>query len=189
MADIQFEGQSVRSNLIMALPRLRRFSGVLAGDEESRDILLRESLQWMLENAQDYPPGAPFDRWAFSHIHNHWMAGLRDHNDPIALVRADESLYCPDCLSDHEDYSDAQEVGTFLASLPPQQRSAVLLIFGEKFSYEDAAAVLDATIETVTTRAVRGLAALVDRLEMRSQEHYSEAEVETLYPAESQPNS
>lgn len=188
MVDIQFEGQSVRSNLIMALPRLRRFAGILAGDEESRDILLRDSLQWMLDNTHDYPAGAPFDRWAFSHIHSQWMTGLRDNNDPIALVRADQSLYCPDCLETHDDYEEAQEIGAFLAGLPPQQRSVVLLIFGEKFSYEDAAAVLDTSVDTVTTRAVRALAALVDRLESQSSSTQSAAEVETLYPAESQPN-
>lgn len=188
MVDIEFEGQSVRSNLIMALPRLRRFAGVLAGDEESRDILLRDSLEWMLDNNHDYPPGSPFDRWAFSRIHDQWMTGLRSNNDPIALVRADESLYCPECLSDHEDYDEAKEVGAFLAGLPPQQRSVVLLIFGEKFSYEDAAAVLDAKVETVTTRAVRALATLVDRLEKPAPDAQSDAKVETLYPAESQPN-
>ena len=188
MVPIEFDGQSVRSRLIMALPRLRRFAGFLAGDEDSRDILLRSSLAAMLDKSHEYQSSVPFDRWAFAEIHAHWMAELRAHQDPMAQIRAEENIYIPKGEAEEGGLDAVETVSAFLANLPPKQRSVVLLIFGEKFSYEDAAVVLDAPIETVTLRAVRGLASLVDRIENDQSQTLTGADVAQLYPAGTQPS-
>ena len=47
--------------------------------------------------------------------------------------------------------------------LPAQQRSAALLIYGEGFSYEEAANILDTTPETVMARLSRVLSTFVER--------------------------
>jgi RNA polymerase sigma-70 factor (ECF subfamily) len=48
--------------------------------------------------------------------------------------------------------------------LPPQQRLTLLLVYGERFDYDDAARVLDVSAETIATRLVRITATLADRL-------------------------
>lgn len=51
-----------------------------------------------------------------------------------------------------------------LASLPDEQREAVLLIMVEGCSYADAAEIVGCSIPTLTTRLVRGRDALLARL-------------------------
>ena len=52
----------------------------------------------------------------------------------------------------------------FLWQLPPQQRSTLLLVYGEGFDYEDAARVLDSNAGTIEARLIRASASLADRL-------------------------
>jgi RNA polymerase sigma-70 factor (ECF subfamily) len=74
---------------------------------------------------------------------------------------------------------------TFLGQLPPQQRSTLLLVYGEGFDYEGAAKVLDSDADTIQARLIRASASLADRLSSGSPAPTNaSATVETLYPAE-----
>jgi DNA-directed RNA polymerase specialized sigma24 family protein len=52
----------------------------------------------------------------------------------------------------------------FLWHLPPQQRSALLLVYGEGFDHETAGSVLDASPDTIAARLIRASASLADHL-------------------------
>ncbi len=69
-----------------------------------------------------------------------------------------------------------------LWQLPPQQRSTLLLVYGEGFDYEDAARVLDSNAGTIEARLIRASASLADRLGAGSRARTEEsAVIETLY--------
>jgi len=71
--------------------------------------------------------------------------------------------------------------------LPPQQRSTLLLVYGEGFDYEGAAKVLDSDADTIQARLIRASASLADRLSSGSPAPTNaSATVETLYLAEVQ---
>ena len=71
---------------------------------------------------------------------------------------------------------------TFLGQLPPQQRSTLLLVYGEGFDYEDAARVLDSNADTIEARLIRASASLADRLSAGSRAPTeASAAIETLY--------
>lgn len=151
----------VRNKLITLLPRMRRFALVLAGESESADALLRITCKKMLEDSETYQQGTAFDLWALRELHEEWLSGLRSHTTPISQGDVDASVF----ESDRHVCSDVRisEIAEILAKLPPQQRGAVLLVYGEGLSYDDAARVLDTDRQTVLARVSRALASFIER--------------------------
>jgi RNA polymerase sigma-70 factor (ECF subfamily) len=176
--------QSVRHELIAMLPRLKRFADVLVGEKREGKALLRRALLRMLADHHRYQRGTPLDRWAFTEIYRLWLAELRDHADPLRQAKASEGdfdrLFPTDRGADFDAFT-----ATFLGQLPPQQRSTLLLVYGEGFDYEDAARVLDSTADTIQARLIRASASLADRLSSGSPARVqASATIETLYPVE-----
>ena len=54
------------------------------------------------------------------------------------------------------DWSELRDIGEALAKLPVEQRTVVLLVGLEQFTYEEAAQVLEIPIGTVMSRLSRG---------------------------------
>ncbi len=179
-------GDSTRLKLVSLLPRLRRFAGILAGDRAACDSLLRTACQAMLADSHRFQRGTPFDRWAFAELYAHWLEALRDHDDPIAQGRGDGTLFL--AAFSGAAKSDGEIVATvgLLAKLPPQQRSAALLVYGEGFSYEDAALILDTTPQTVIERAARALSAHIGLTGPSEGAAGQGAPVASLYPNQRQ---
>jgi DNA-directed RNA polymerase specialized sigma24 family protein len=63
----------------------------------------------------------------------------------------------------------------------------MLLVYGERFSYADAARVVDAPSETIARRAGRALANYAEHLSGLTSATAPDASVETLHPS-SEPN-
>lgn len=174
-----------RLKLISLLPRLRRFAAVLAGDRERGDDLLRAA-SWRMLRADAIERGsAPFDVWAFTVLYGLWLEKLRDHTDPMAQGRGDEDLFREAFAGGGMDAAEV-ELAEILSALPPQQRSAVLLVYGDGFSYEDAAYIVDTPRHTVVERVTRALSTIIDRTGSVLDGHDAGAVVESLYPTERQ---
>jgi RNA polymerase sigma-70 factor (ECF subfamily) len=174
---------ATRLKLIALLPRLRRFAAVLAGDGDSRDQLLRGACVAMLEQGSPNPHGAPFDRWAFAELYAHWLERLRDHADPMAQGRGDADLFQAAFAGADGEAVEVAETAAILTGLPPQQRCAALLVYGDGFTYEEAATILDTSPQTVIERAARALVALIERGEAAAAR---DARIETLFPRQRQ---
>lgn len=182
MADTGQNEEFVRLKLISMLPRLRRFAVVLAGEHEAADSLLRTGCERMLAESHRYRRGTSFDRWAFSELYSHWMGALREQRATMPPGRGDGTAFLPDGTDARRAGAEAAQMSQVVASLSPQQRSAALLIYGEKLPYHDAAKILDTTTQAVTARVSRALAALIDRLAPDAASPAA-ATVEQLYPA------
>lgn len=161
MAQREKNRDSTRLKLVSLLPRLRRFAAVLAGDREACDSLLRNTCQAMLADDRGYQRGTPFDRWAFTQLYARWLEELRDHKDPMAQGKDAENLLLSSLAGQDVPGGDIAATAGMLAKLPPQQRAAALLIYGEGFSYDDAALIIDTERQTLIERASRALAAHV----------------------------
>jgi DNA-directed RNA polymerase specialized sigma24 family protein len=172
---------SFRQGLVILLPRLKRFADVLIGGKQDGTALLGRALKRMLAEQYRYQRGTPLDRWAFAEIYRLWLQELRDQAEPMRQAKVDsdfESLLYPDEITD-------DVTAGFLGQLPPQQRSALLLVYGEGFDYEDAGRVLECSVDAIASRLIRASANLADRLG-EGWETASSATVETLYPKGSQ---
>lgn len=154
---------SVRHDLIVMLPRLKRFADVLTGEKKEGKALLRRALLHMLNEHHRYQRGTSFDRWAFAEIYALWLSELRHHAEPLRQGKASEENFERLFHKDGDEEFDQLTVN-FLGQLPPQQRSTLLLVYGEGFDYEDAARVLDSNAGTIEARLIRASASLADRL-------------------------
>jgi RNA polymerase sigma-70 factor (ECF subfamily) len=122
-----------------------------------------------------------FDRWAFGEIYALWLIELRDHAEPLRQAKASEENFELLFHKDGEEEFDAL-TANFLWQLPPQQRSTLLLVYGEGFDYEDAARVLDSNAGAIEARLIRASASLADRLGAGSRASTEEsAVIKTLY--------
>jgi RNA polymerase sigma-70 factor (ECF subfamily) len=174
----------MRLELIAMLPRLKRFADVLVGERREGKALLRRALHLMLAEHHRYQRGTPLDRFAFTEIYRLWLGELRDHSDPLRQAKASEEDFDRLFPEDRGAGFDAF-TATLLGQLPPQHRSTLLLVYGEGFTYEDAAGVLDADADTVQSRLIRASASLADRLSSGSPARaQASATIETLYPGE-----
>jgi RNA polymerase sigma-70 factor (ECF subfamily) len=133
----------------------------------------------MLHSGQDYQRGTVFDIWAFRQLHGDWLTGLRSHESPLAQGQADAALFSS-VLEDEEEEGHLAETAEILSRLPPQQRSAVLLVYGEGFSYDEAAEILDTTPQTVIARVARALASFIERAHWLDSARLSSAEVQQI---------
>jgi len=167
-------GASLRTKLITLSPRLLRYANVLAGDRQSADALMRTACRKILDGAGAFPEGVAFDLWAFGELHREWLGQLRSHNNPLSRGPADPALF------EAPGDPHSAQIADILAKLPPQQRSAVLLIYGEGFSYDEAGKILDTSPQSVIARVSRALAAFVERADWLESVALSGAQVEPL---------
>jgi RNA polymerase sigma-70 factor (ECF subfamily) len=164
------------------LPRLKRFADVLTGEKKEGKALLRRALFRMLNEHHRYQRGTSFDRWAFAEIYAQWLDELRDHAEPLRQGKTSQENFARLFHKDGEEAFD-DLTANFLAELPPQQRSTLLLVYGEGFDHEDAARVLDATAGAIEARLIRVSASLADRLGAGApQKREENGLIETLYP-------
>lgn len=172
---------STKTKLISLLPRLRRFAAILSGNRGARDDLLRRACETMLAGEHEYQRGTPFDRWAFTRLYDVWLEGLREHSEPFAQGKGGDNLY--QSIAGQDDASgNLADTAEILASLPPQQRCVLLLIYGEGFSYEEAAEILDTADRTIIERTTRALAAVIERSGLLDISSSAGAAVASLFP-------
>ena len=161
MAQSERASASIRTKLITLLPRLRRFATLLAGDREGAECLLRSACKKILDTGYTFQPGTAFDLQAFSELHGEWLSGLRSHETPISQGQGDSGVFEQAMQGDGDNHF--REIADILAQLPPQQRSAVLLVYGDGFSYGEAARILDTPSHRVIARVSRALASFIER--------------------------
>ncbi|MGH6864818.1 MAG: RNA polymerase sigma factor, partial [Methyloceanibacter sp.] len=126
---------SVRPGLVTIVPRLRRFANLLVGDRREGSALLARALRRMLAEQHRYQRGTALEVWAFAEIYRHWLHELRAHADPMTLTRTDDQGFEQLFHVEEEDGYLDRLTASFLAGLPPPQRLALLLVYGEGFDY------------------------------------------------------
>ena len=146
MPDIE---QSVEQHI----PRLRRYARALTGDRAAADDLVQDTLERALSRFHLWRRGSDLRAWLFTIMHNIFVnqarSRMRYPHDALDESTADALQYR------EPDWSDLRDIGGALAKLPVEQRTVVLLVGLEQFTYEEAARVLEVPIGTVMSRLSR----------------------------------
>lgn len=150
---------AVREGLIPLLPRLRRLARALAGQVADADDLVQIVLERALARAAQWRPDSPLDKWVFAIARNAWRDELRARGRTAHLFAPEEA---GETVADHAGTQPAQqlELAAALATLSPDQREVVALVLVEGLSYDEAAALLEVPVGTVTSRLARARTAL-----------------------------
>ncbi len=178
MAQSERSSATARTKLITLLPRLRRFAVLLAGDRDRSDELLRAACRKILDKSDSFQHGTAYDLQAFTELHGQWLSDLRAQETPISQGQCDAVAFEPGVKVKGKNHF--REIADILATMPPQQRSAVLLVYGDGFSYEEAARILQTPLQTVIARVSSALSSFIERADWIDSTRLYGAKVEQL---------
>lgn len=141
-------------------PHLRALAYRLLGSRDRMDDALQEAYVNAFEALPRFRGQSRLGTWLHRIVFNACLdeLGRRRGIDAVPLDDAPEAL-APG--PDHADLlAGRQQLGDALASLPPHDRAAVLLVDGQGFDYAAAAEVLGIPAGTVASRLNRARATL-----------------------------
>jgi RNA polymerase sigma factor (sigma-70 family) len=164
-----------RREIVAMLPRLRRLSWVIARSDQDSEDLLHLTIERALERRTQWQPDTRLDLWMFRIMKNLWIDEMRARTRWGKLVeRIPDGVDIGDHGAGADDLLDTVElsrVKTLVDGLPDDQRLAIKLILLGKYSYAEAAALLEIPEGTLTSRLARGRAALLQRYKVKETRH------------------
>lgn len=145
---------------------------MLCGNRDVAHDLAQSACLRALERADQFERGTHLDRWVFRIAQRIWLNDLRAQTvrrggGLVAVEDVDLASNDPSA----ETNIFVSEVLSQVRALPEAQRSTVMLVYVEGFSYREAADVLDIPIGTVMSRlaaARKTLKANLPRTESQS---------------------
>jgi RNA polymerase sigma factor (sigma-70 family) len=154
----------VRAGLERCLTRLWRYALLLSKTPDVAEDLVQSTCIRAIERADQYMEGTRLDRWVFTILRSIWLNELRARRIRQNRDFSDlENALCFEGAQQLEMNILTTEVLTAIGHLPEGQRETVLLVYGEGYSYAEAASFLKIPIGTVMSRlssARRALAKL-----------------------------
>ena len=153
-AEAAANSATFRTDLIAAVPHLRRFALSLSHDAVESEDLVQFTLLKAWEHQGRFQPGTRLIAWLFTILRNGYLNGRlkrrREVPDPDGLHAA--RLCRP---PDQETRTDVRDLQSALDRLEPAQRAALMLIAVDGLSYEEAAVILGCPRGTVKSRVSR----------------------------------
>jgi RNA polymerase sigma-70 factor, ECF subfamily len=152
--------------MIAVLPRLRRFARGLTGSAVEADDLVQAACERALARQHQFQEGTRFDSWMFRIVQTIWIDQIRarDVRKESGEI-AEERLGSDEAVRRVEARLALDEVQRAVARLPPDQRTALLLVTVDGLSYKEAADVAHVPIGTIMSRLARARIALQSQLE------------------------
>jgi RNA polymerase sigma-70 factor (ECF subfamily) len=159
---------TLRDQMLAAVPSLRAFATFLTGNRDRADDLVQDTLMRAWAN---------IDRFKRAQT-------LRHGSSPSYATASIPSIASADArwrmrtgsysarlktLPDQHARLDYEDFLTALAKLLPDQREALLLVGAQGMSYEEAAAICNVPLGTIKSRVNRARSRLADLLDINSE--------------------
>lgn len=136
------------------IPALRRYAFALLRDRDRADDLVQDTLERALSRWLLRRPDGDVRAWLFAILRNlHVSRWRRDrrHGTTVDL----DGVATPSVAARQEAALEVHDVLAAMDQLPEEQKSLLLLVGVEDFSYDDAARILGMPIGTVMSRLSR----------------------------------
>jgi RNA polymerase sigma-70 factor, ECF subfamily len=165
----------VETDVIAALPRLRRYARVLSGDSHVADDLVAQTLARAWKSQRSWPPETNLRTWLFSLMHDLWQRNEVHHREPgktrttLDVGAEPETLETPAPAAGSPQpaaetpHVEAADMRAQLARLPVEEREVLMLVAIERLPYGEVASLLDvpmATVMSTLTRARKRMCAI-----------------------------
>ncbi len=148
------DGQSLKNDLIAAIPSLRAFAISICGNSDRADDLVQETLVKAWGSLGSFSEGTNLTAWLFTILRNIYYSEFRRRRreapDPDGEIAA--RLVAPESQHAHMDFLDFREA---LQKLPLDQREALILVAAQGMSYEEAAEICGCAPGTMKSRVNR----------------------------------
>jgi len=136
------------------IPALRRYAYALLHDHAAADDLVQDTLERALSRWSSRRADGELRAWLFAILRNLHIDAYRQARRRGAEVEIDEVDH-RETATRQEAALEARDVLAALEQLAEEQKSLLLLIGVEDFSYEETARVLGVPIGTVMSRLSR----------------------------------
>ena len=145
---------SLRDDILAAVPSLRAFAISLSGKSDRADDLVQETLLRALANIDSFQPGSNLPAWLFTILRNLFRSDYRKRRREVEDADGSyaKTLKTQPAQSAHLEF---EEFRAALEKLPQDQREALILVGASGFSYEDAAAICGCAVGTIKSRVNR----------------------------------
>ncbi len=159
------EGEAqFKQELLTLIPHLRAFARSMTGSPAEADDLAQEALAKAWQARASFTVGTNLKAWAFMILRNQFYTDKRRswRNVQLDQEAAERTLVAK---SDPTAPLELNELRMALASLPTDQREALILIGAGGMSYEEASEICSCAVGTVKSRVSRARQALRELLE------------------------
>lgn len=137
------------------IPALRRYAYALLRDHDAADDLVQDTLERALSRWRLRRPDGDLRAWLFAMQRNLFINDWRQRQRRGPHASLDD-VASPTTAGQQEAGLEMRDVLAALDQLPEEQKSLLLLIGVEDFSYDDAARILGVPMGTVMSRLSRG---------------------------------
>lgn len=144
------------------IPHLRRFAMALARDPDDADELVQDCLERALVKRRLWSRRGTLRSWLFSLLYKTYIDQRRSRRGKEISTEPDVINALSARQPNQELRVEWNDIGDALGQLPDDQRSAILLVALEGFTYDEAAWIMKVPIGTVRSRLSRGRQALRD---------------------------
>jgi RNA polymerase sigma-70 factor (ECF subfamily) len=156
--------------IIDLMPDLKRFARSLTRSADTADDLVQAAYARALSNPHSLAAAEEPASWMRTIIRNLWIDQKRSAHDQLSAPLEDgEHIGTEDTERTLILRSTLARVRTVVASLPEEQRSAIMLVCVSGLSYREAVAELDVSIGTLMSRLCHARLELARRITSISQ--------------------
>ena len=150
-----------RQQLLIAIPRLRRYARSLVFDTAAADDLVQTTLERALSHWHQFDQRRDLVVWTISIAHNAYLDDRRRAaRMPMVEPREGQPPVEDRLVANSPDIGLRLDLVAALKQLPVEQREPLLLVTLEQMSYAECAEALQIPIGTVMSRISRGRSAL-----------------------------
>jgi RNA polymerase sigma-70 factor (ECF subfamily) len=145
-------------DLVVLLPRLRRFGIGLTGAMDTADDLVQTACERALRAPDRFTPGTRLDSWMFRIMQNAWIdqrRATRRRGPTTAEPEVVAALVGGDGRRVTEARLALEQVLAAMEHLPEEQRAVLVAVCVEGHAYAEAALVLGLPLGTVMSRLFR----------------------------------
>ena len=157
------DDNAFKRELVALIPHLRAFARTLTGDPTAADDLAQDAMMKAWDARASYQMGTNMKAWTFMILRNQFYSEKRRswRQSQLDQEAAERTLVAVD---DPESPVALDELRLALATLPEEQREALVLVGAGGFAYEEAAEICGCAVGTIKSRVARGRVALENLL-------------------------
>ena len=147
----------VEREMTALAPQLLRFARSLTGSAADAEDLVQGTYERAIRNLDQWEPGTRLDSWMYRIAHNLSRSEYRSRamrNEKLALVANGVAAVEDGEATAHAALEHAS-VAAAMASLPEDQRTALLLVAAEGRTYAEVAVITSVSVAAVTSRVAR----------------------------------
>jgi RNA polymerase sigma-70 factor (ECF subfamily) len=157
------DSTGLQKELALLVPNLRAFARSLCGNTDQADDLVQETLVKAWRSRESFVVGSNLKAWLFTILRNTFLSERRKRkfevNDTDGKLALQLSV-----KGEQAGHMDLLDFAKAFATLPEEQREALILVGAEGFAYEDAALMCGCAVGTIKSRVNRARVKLVEQL-------------------------